>query len=107
LRKGVAHEIILTGEMITADEALRVGLVNRVSSRPNFFWRRKRLPRKLLPMRGRSEIRDGGRGARRGDAAGRRPLPRSRAFWLCCATDDMHEGTRAFLEKRPAKFQGR
>jgi enoyl-CoA hydratase len=28
-------------------------------------------------------------------------------FSLCCATEDMREGTRAFLEKRPAKFQGR
>ena len=28
-------------------------------------------------------------------------------FGLCCATDDMHEGTRAFLEKRPAQFKGK
>jgi enoyl-CoA hydratase len=28
-------------------------------------------------------------------------------FGLCCATEDMREGTKAFLEKRPAKFQGR
>jgi enoyl-CoA hydratase len=28
-------------------------------------------------------------------------------FGVCCATEDMHEGTRAFIEKRPAKFQGR
>lgn len=27
-------------------------------------------------------------------------------FGLCCATDDMKEGTRAFLEKRPAQFKG-
>jgi enoyl-CoA hydratase len=30
----------------------------------------------------------------------------SALFGLCCATEDMHEGTRAFIEKRPAKFQG-
>jgi enoyl-CoA hydratase len=28
-------------------------------------------------------------------------------FGVCCSTEDMREGTRAFLEKRPAKFQGR
>ena len=28
-------------------------------------------------------------------------------FGLCCTTQDMHEGTRAFIEKRPAKFEGR
>ena len=28
-------------------------------------------------------------------------------FSLCCTTEDMKEGTRAFLEKRPAKFTGR
>ena len=28
-------------------------------------------------------------------------------FGVCCATEDMREGTRAFIEKRPAKFQGR
>jgi len=28
-------------------------------------------------------------------------------FGLCCATQDMREGTRAFLEKRPPKFEGR
>jgi enoyl-CoA hydratase len=28
-------------------------------------------------------------------------------FGLCCATEDMREGTRAFVEKRPAKFQGK
>jgi len=28
-------------------------------------------------------------------------------FGMCCATEDMREGTRAFVEKRPAKFQGK
>jgi enoyl-CoA hydratase len=28
-------------------------------------------------------------------------------FGLCCATQDMREGTKAFVEKRPAKFEGR
>jgi enoyl-CoA hydratase len=28
-------------------------------------------------------------------------------FGLCCATEDMHEGTRAFVEKRPAQFKGK
>ena len=31
----------------------------------------------------------------------------STLFGLCAATEDMREGTRAFLEKRPAQFQGK
>ena len=50
---------------------------------------------------------DGSHRARHGHAAGGRPGARGDSVWLCCATEDMREGTRAFLEKRAAQFQGK
>ena len=49
--KGVAHELILTGEMIAAEEALRIGLVNHVTEPAELLSRRKRSRAKSSPMR--------------------------------------------------------
>src|SRR5260370_17262292 len=46
--KGVAHELCLTGEMISADEALRIGLVNRVHEPAELFPAAHSLPTKLI-----------------------------------------------------------
>jgi len=106
--KGAAHEMILTGEMITAEEALRVGLVNRVVELPELLSTAEAIAKKIIanaPVAVRYAMEAVERGVEMPQEEGL--YLEAALFGLCCATDDMHEGTRAFLEKRPAKFQGR
>jgi enoyl-CoA hydratase len=106
--KGVAHEMILTGEMITADEALRVGLVNRVVEPGDLLSTAESIAKKIAanaPLAVRYATEAIERGAEMPLEEGL--FLEASLFGLCCATEDMHEGTRAFIEKRPAKFQGR
>ena len=106
--KGVAHEMILTGEMITADEALRVGLVNQVVEPGDLLSTAESIAKKIAanaPLAVRYATEAIERGAEMPLEEGL--FLEASLFGLCCATEDMHEGTRAFIEKRPAKFQGR
>ncbi len=106
--KGVAHELILTGEMITADEALRIGLVNRVVELADLLPTAEAIAKKIianapLAVKYAMEAIEHGMDMTLEEGL----FLESTLFGLCCATEDMHEGTRAFIEKRPAKFQGR
>jgi enoyl-CoA hydratase len=106
--KGVAHEMILTGEMITAEEALRVGLVNRVVEQAELLSTAEAIAKKIVanaPLAVKYAMEAVEHGMEMPQEEGL--FLEAALFGLCCATDDMHEGTRAFLEKRPAKFQGR
>ena len=106
--KGLAHEMILTGEMITAEEALRVGLVNRVVEPAELLATAESIAKKIIanaPLAVKYAMEAVERGIEMSLEEGL--FLEATLFGLCCATDDMHEGTRAFLEKRPAKFQGR
>jgi enoyl-CoA hydratase len=106
--KGVAHEMILTGEMITAEEALRVGLVNHVVEQADLLSTAEAIAKKIVanaPLAVKYAMEAVERGVEMPQEEGL--FLEAALFGLCCATDDMHEGTRAFLEKRPAKFQGR
>jgi enoyl-CoA hydratase/carnithine racemase len=106
--KGLAHEMILTGEMISADEALRVGLVNRVVEQADLLSTAEAMAKKIIanaPIAVRYAMEAVERGVELPQEEGL--YLEAALFGLCCATDDMREGTRAFLEKRPAKFQGR
>ena len=106
--KGRALEMLLTGEMVDALEALRIGLVNRVVPREKLMGEAEGLLRKMLangPVSLRFTIEAVNSGLE---------LPLAEAqyleatlFGLICTTDDMKEGTKAFLEKRPAKFTGK
>jgi enoyl-CoA hydratase len=106
--KGVAHELILTGEMITADEALRVGLVNRVVEPAELLPTAEALAQKIIanaPLAVKFAMEAIEHGMEM-------PLDEglfleATLFSVCCATEDMREGTRAFLEKRPAQFKGK
>jgi enoyl-CoA hydratase len=106
--KGVAHELILTGEMISAEEALRVGLVNRVVDSAELLAAAEAIARKIIanaPLAVKYAMEAVERGMEMPQEEGL--YLEATLFGLACATQDMREGTRAFLEKRPPKFEGR
>ncbi len=105
--KGRALEMILSGEPVTAEEAWRIGLANQVVSLPELIPAAERAIQKILangPVAVRYALEAVHRGVEMTEAEGEQ-LEAS-LFGLCCATADMKEGTRAFLEKRPAQFRG-
>jgi enoyl-CoA hydratase len=106
--KGVAHELLLSGEMIPADEALRVGLVNHVVELPELIPAAEKIAQKIVanaPLAVKYAMEAVEHGMEMTQEEGL--FLEATLFGLCCATEDMREGTKAFLEKRPAKFQGR
>jgi enoyl-CoA hydratase len=106
--KGRALEMLLTGEMVDAAEALRIGLVNRVVPRERLLSEAEALMRKMLangPLSLRFTLEAVSDGLEMGlDEAQHQEAT---LFGLICTTEDMKEGTKAFLEKRPARFQGK
>ncbi len=106
--KGAALQLILTGEPIDAQEAYRIGLVNKVVPAAQLLAESEKLLRGILAMgplavqlaleavdRGLDMTLDEGL------------LLEANHFGLLAATQDTKEGLTAFLEKRPARFQGR
>ena len=105
---GVAQELCLSGEMISAEEAQRIGLVNHVYEPQELLPAAQALARKFVanaPMAIRLAMEAIRRGAQMPQEEGL--ALEATLFAMCCGTADMAEGTRAFLEKRPARFQGR
>ncbi len=106
--KGRALELVLGGEPVTAEEAHRIGLVNRVVDPGQALAAATELARKLAgkaPLAVRYALEAVNHGLE---------MPFEQAerfeatlFGLCAATDDMREGVAAFLEKRPARFAGK
>jgi enoyl-CoA hydratase len=106
--KGIAHELLLTGEMINADEALRVGLVNHVVEPADLLPTAEKIAQKIIanaPLAVKYTMEAVEHGMEMTQEEGL--FLEATLFGLCCATADMREGTRAFLDKRPPKFQGR
>jgi enoyl-CoA hydratase len=105
---GRARELCMTGDAIGAEEALRIGLVNAVVPHAELLPRVREVAKKIAgkgPLAIRAVKRVIARGA---DV----PLPTANeleatAFAALFGTSDQKEGMRAFLEKRPAKFEGR
>jgi len=106
--KGRALEMLLTGEMVDAAEAYRLGLVNHVVPKDKLLDEARALLGKMLangPLALAHTLEAVQTGLQ---------LPFEQAeqleaslFALLASTQDMQEGTKAFLEKRPARFQGK
>ena len=106
--EGKAMEMILTGEIINADTALAIGLVNHVVSADQLETKTMeianrmaekspialRLAKESVKLASRSNLDEGLR--REVDL-----------FALCFSSEDKNEGVRAFLEKRKPEFKGR
>jgi enoyl-CoA hydratase len=107
--KARALEMLLTGKPIGAEEAMRIGLVNRVVDEPEALLPAcEELARQIsrnAPLAIKYALEAVNSGSEASFAEGLRL--ESTLFGLCFATEDAQEGTRAFLEKRPPVFKGR
>jgi enoyl-CoA hydratase len=106
--KGMAHELCLTGEMISAEEAERIGLVNRTYEPADLLPAAEAVAKKIIeraPLAVKYCMEAIERGVEMPQEEGL--FLEATLFGLCCATDDMREGTKAFLEKRKAEFRGK
>jgi enoyl-CoA hydratase len=106
--RGRALEILLSGEMVTAEEAFRIGLVNRVVAKDALMNEALALMKKMvanapLSLQYTIDAVNAGLDMSFEDAQDHEAT----LFGVLCSTADKTEGTSAFLEKRPAKFQGR
>jgi enoyl-CoA hydratase len=105
--KGIALELLLTGRPIPADEAYRIGLVNRVVPPERLLEEARALASELAakpPIATRFIIDAVNRGSDGSFEQG--TFLEATLFGLAFATSDMREGTRAFLEKRKPVFTG-
>jgi len=106
--KGLALQLILSGEMISAQEAYRIGLVNEVVPAEQLIPRAEAILKKIsgnAPLSIKFAIEAVNKGLETSQAEGL-VLERSLVA-ICAATADKKEGTSAFLDKRAPKFQGR
>ena len=106
--RGRALELLLTGQQISAEEAWRIGLVNRVVPAAQLAAEAAALARTLAskaPIAVRY-ILDAVRGGLEMPLADAQELEAT-LFGLVASTEDMREGTSAFLQKRAPAFTGR
>jgi enoyl-CoA hydratase len=106
--KGIAQELCLTGEMIGAEEALRIGLVNHIYEPAELLAAAEAMAKKIIanaPLAVKYTMEAIERGMEMGQAEGL--FLEATLFGLVCTTEDMREGTKAFLEKRPGQFKGK
>jgi enoyl-CoA hydratase len=105
--KGMAHELCLTGEMISSQEAERIGLVNHIYEPAELLPAAEAMAKKIIekaPLAVKYCMEAIERGVQMPLEEGL--FLEATLFGLCCATEDMREGTKAFLEKRAAQFKG-
>lgn len=106
--KGRAAELLLTGRLLTAEEALQIGLVHRVVEPEHLLSETEDLVREIL-SRSAAAVRLTWEAMHRGldltleESA----LLGADYFGLVAATDDFRTGTRAFLDKTAPSFRGR
>jgi enoyl-CoA hydratase/carnithine racemase len=106
--KGRALQLILSGGMISAQEAYRIGLVNEIVPATDLITRAEAILKQIsanAPIAVKFALEVTNKGLETSQSEGL--LLEASYFGLCAATEDKKEGTSAFLEKRAPQFQGR
>ena len=106
--KGRALQLILSGEMIGAQEAYRIGLVNEIVAAADLMSRAEAILNAIAanaPIAVKFALDVTNKGLETSQSEGL--LLEASYFGLCAATEDKKEGTSAFLEKRAPQFHGR
>ena len=108
INSGRAMEYILTGDMIDANEALRIGLVNKVYPQAELMNKAMEMAKKIV-SKGQQAIRLSVKAVNIVDeVSGKEGLNyEASLFSLACGTEDFKEGTKAFLEKRKPEFKNK
>ena len=105
--KGKAMELMMTADMIGAEEAKSLGLVNHVFPQADLLTKTREIAQKIhtkAPL-AIAKVIACVNDAAKGDQAGF--TNEIKRFGQCFATEDMREGTGAFMEKRKAIFKGK
>lgn len=108
INSGRAMEYILTGDMIDANEAFRLGLVNHVYPQSELLTKAMEMAQKIV-SKGQQAIRFAIKAVNVVDQVSAKEGQNYEAslFALCCGTEDFKEGTSAFLEKRKPDFKNK
>jgi enoyl-CoA hydratase len=108
INSGRAMELILTGDIIDAGEALRLGLVNKVYPIADLLNKTKELAEKIA-SKGQYAVKQAVKAINICNEVSRSEGLKfeTSLFSLCCGTDDFKEGTSAFLEKRNPAFKNK
>jgi enoyl-CoA hydratase len=106
--KGMAKELIMTGKMVGAQEALQMGMVNRVWPQASLMEETKKVAAQIagngpIGVRLAKMVVNSGFDIDLAEACSMESV----AFGLCFTTEDQKEGMKAFAEKRKPRFQGR
>ena len=106
INSGRAAEMILTGDMIDASEALRIGLVNKIYPVEELISKAIELAEKIS-SKGQIAVQMALRAIVSCDDISETEGQNleSSLFAICCGTEDFKEGTSAFLEKRKPNFK--
>ncbi|MFH2002008.1 MAG: enoyl-CoA hydratase-related protein [Planctomycetota bacterium] len=106
--RGLANELLMTGNIIDAQEAFRLGLVNKVLPAESLLEAAEKtmgiiIQKSLLTLRYMSQAVNRGLCMRLKDGLAHE----ANLFGMCAASEDMHEGMNAFLGKRKPVFKGK
>jgi enoyl-CoA hydratase len=105
INSGRAMEYILTGDMVDANEAFRIGLVNHVYPQAELMNKAFEMAKKIV-LKGQNAVRLAVKAVNVVDEVTSKEGQAYEAslFGICCGTEDFQEGTAAFLEKRKPIF---